>query len=515
MAMQITQVLSGTSFDVRCKDITIRVVADQPGYVQFTNAGGEAISNLSNAPYPLEETPVGDGIGFVAEVSGLQAPTGVDETSTTTINATPLDEDRAVAGTALPITLKYYSFDLSPSGSGKVVQTLGNVIVTPADVNTAGSYWKVSMEAHTDDAVPAAIPNVGVKFTLKPTSSILVYDDANPGTAIDPVGPNYYINTGATGVAAIRVVTTAAVRNQAITAAAMMYGVGETRQVDGYFINSDDKSNTDTGWTAPLVKDADGGMINIPEYGATFLLNVSVNGDTDDSSTRYIILNNAAVFPYPYSQDNALPIDYTSLKQDPNPDSNVFTYVRMTSDGNIKVSPSSGYGVEGYYRANLPDSNNKPRLSNLTLNVAPKLGSDNVITLNTIKANTSLRCMLPADFTPPQGYRANDPITVVFKFYMNGYNQNGTERLSHVFNSSIDSTAFLTLPTISVVNNKFHFSNPYVELQYGNAVNWGRQTGSKDLKKVGFEYIISASNHTWYSAWDPAYSWHFISTGNW
>ncbi|AOB30122.1 hypothetical protein AKI39_04580 [Bordetella sp. H567] len=518
MAISILESLTGDTIPIGSKNIQLMVATDGPGTVKFAYVSGPTLTGMPTSDIPIQSSTAGSVKSYYAEVGDLQVSATTTAGTFTLISATPYDEQHN-AGTVKQIKLTYQAYtDIS----GTVPITNTGFVTTPADKDAPGGYWRVAMEAQ-NSAGNAALGGAMVRFTAQPSNNIDVWSDIvdikidppPPRVLLQPVGSFYYVPTDpATGQAAVRIVTKATVFNQAVECLVAMNGINEIKNTMCYFARNDDPQ-ADYAWIPPSAAVNQDGNIQIPEYGDQFNLNVSVNNEDNGTYVRYVVMNDTTAFAYDLNLDGVLPVDYSSLIQDPAGDSNKFTYVRMNkADGNVKASPPFDAGVDGS-RANLPNPKNTPRVAPPPL-VTPDPGTDKTIALGTLSAFNTLRLDL-TDFSASllTGYTGGE-LTVEFKCYMNGYKQSGEDRPSQVYSSVTQSSMFTTVPTVAKNGSTIKFSEAYVELSYGAALDWGRNPFTSEMKKVGFEYIIrDGTGQKWYSTYDPSYSWYRISTGNW
>ncbi|ARP80309.1 hypothetical protein CAL12_05330 [Bordetella genomosp. 8] len=512
MAISVTTWLSGDVIPLTATRLLLGVATDGPGSVEFAQTGTVTLTGFPTGRINIEQGLAGD---YYATVSGVGVPVGTADGETVDITVTPYDTTGA-PGTPFPqkVTCKEYSTD-----SGTKAITNGNFVLTPADENTDGKYWLVSMEARTmGGATPSPLAGAMVRFVPHVTRDLKFWTNTTPpvdaGTLQHANG--YFVKTDGNGVAALRVTTLAGTLNQHATFDVTMTGIEEAKRADGYLANGIDDADEDGLWSPPSAVVDINNNIQIPEYGQTFNLDVSVNNETGQGTqnfVRYVVMNNTAVYPYDQGNDGVLPLDYSILNQNPAPNSNFFTYVRI-SDANTKCSSPWFCGVDGT-RVNLPDPQVGPRVAPAP-RVVPDPGLDRTIGISTLKYYNGLRLELQ-DFNASllTGF-GTGTLSIVFRCYMNGYDQEGNDRPPMVYDSGLNPALYDKVPTISEVGGEIRFSDPYVELSKGAASNWGRNPfDGGDKKKVGFEYIIKQGPNTWYSVYSSTNSWYFISTGNW
>ncbi|OZI26583.1 hypothetical protein CAL26_04475 [Bordetella genomosp. 9] len=514
MAISVTTWLAGDVIPLTATKLLLGVATDGPGSVAFAQTGTVTLTGFPTGRINIEQGPAGD---YYATVTGVGVPVGTSDGETVDITVTPYDTTGA-PGTPFPQTLtcKEYSTD-----SGTKTITNGNFVLTPADENTNGKYWLVSMEARAiGGATPSPLAGAMVRFIPRVTRDLRFWTDTTPAADAATLqhANGYFVKTDINGVAALRVTTLGGTLNQQASFDVVMTGIEENKRADGYLANGNDDADEDGLWIPPSAGVDNSGNIEIPEYGQTFSLDVSVNGETGQGTqnfVRYVVMNNTAVFPYDQDNDGVLPIDYSILNQSNAPNSNFFTYVRI-SDANTKCSGPWNCGVDGT-RVNLPnpDPQDGQRVAP-ALRVIPDPGLDRTIGISTLKYYNGLRLELNNFSTSLLPGYSTGALSIVFNCYMNGYDQDGNDRPPMVYNSVRDAALYDLVPTISDVGGVITFSDLYVELSKGAASNWGRNPfDGGDKKKVGFEYIITQGANTWYSVYSSTNSWYFISTGNW
>lgn len=496
--------LSGTSYPSG-PSMYVTLVGTGPGMVKFSKGGSiTGLGGLPTNPVSLDQNnkiQLNLAIGNPAD--------GV----TLILTATPLKANGVDAdGSPAIVTITFYKYD---ADSGEALLTNTNFVKTPATSPTqTRGYWRLYMEANKA-AGPAPIAGAMVQFSFDPPHNIAVYTDDPAPKQLTPVLDGYWVPTASTGLAAVRVVTLEGTMIQSVHATAHMVGTTSFLQEQCYFATNLDMPDADMSWLPPSTDLDDNGRIEIPDSGRTFNLDISVNGEDDPQLERFIIFNDDAALPYPYATDGSISVPYSILNQSQDPQANSFTYARQTKSGNVKVTLPMTVGVDGS-RANLPDPNLPNRVAPAPL-VDPSPGPGTTINLNTLNKHKGLGLAV-SDFKASllPGLNTTGTLTVVFYFYMNGYDYDGSDRASQIY-SSDQAQYNIIAPTITydTTSQSIKFSTSYAVLPRSLAEAWGRDPFTNDKKKVGFEYVISDGTGTWYSYYDDRNSWYYIDTGSW
>lgn len=509
----LTWITAGTAYPIQDGgDSTIESVI----WVKCTNRG---TGNTGKVRFDV--TGPGDSsttvFANIIEISGvyvarmtLVLPDSVTDGEKFILNATPVQSNGATEDGAPATPLDATAWRYDPS-SGKALIVKEAYAKTPGDETKPGYFYTLSVTAKKKNG-GGAIPGAAVEFTVSPVNNVRLYSDSTLARVPALLPDAFYLNTDAQGRATARIATTAGTNIQWLQLESEVQGTHARALASVYFSTTPDYPDTIPGWQGPSLPDAVNGVLALPDDGQEYKLTVPINDPGNGNVTRHVIINDQTAFPVKFTTEETLLLPDTHLNYSSSTTSNTFTVFSQDANGSI-LSAYNQYGISGTPWGNLPDPDQTPRvLPEALIDPDP---STRILTKNYVNVHDGLGIALKpvtiglmglSDLNGTFDINAMADTTVVFRYYMNGYEAANSLAVRHGTFGSLTDDVTSPVPALqlSADHLTLEWTQPFAILQYALSVGWYQNPSAvPPRQQCGFDYYIqqiqNGQKHHWYS----------------